>query len=523
MSKRLVVPSFSLCLFACSLWLVSSPLTAQSKAGSLGLFESQSDVGSVTPAGTAVYDPATGVYTLTSAGTNLWATTDGFHFVWKKMSGDLSLTADIDFPIKAGDHNPHRKAILIFRQSLDADAVYADAALHGAGLTALQSRAAKGAETTGLELNITAPRRLRLTKRGDTISMFLSMTGEPLHPAGASSKLHLDGPFYVGIGLCSHDPKVVETATFSHVELKELAPPAAAAPVVISTLQTIAATDDTRREIVYTERGRIEAPNWTKDNLELVFDGNGRMFKIPVQSGTPTEIDTGDATGCTGSHGLSPDGKLLAITCTTPAYPGRHVFIIPSAGGTPRVVTEHPDSYFHSWSPDGKTIAFTRPSHGSSNILSIPIEGGAETALTTGTGISDDPDYSADGRHIYFNSDRSGSMEIWRMKADGSQPEQITFDGLNSWTPHPSPDGKWIVFVSYGKGTTGHLANKDVALRILSATSTATATADNKIRVLTNFVGGDGSMNVSFWSPDSKNLAFVSYELIPAEDVDAAK
>ncbi len=200
------------------------------------------------------------------------------------------------------------------------------------------------------------------------------------------------------------------------------------------------------------------------------------MFTIPIKGGTPTQIDTGDASDCTGSHGLSPNGKLLAITCTTPAYPGRHVFIIPAAGGAPRIVTEHPDSYFHSWSPDGKTIAFTRPSHGSGNIYSISVDGGAETALTTGTGISDDPDYSADGSHIYFNSDRSGAMEIWRMNSDGSQPEQITFDGMNSWTPHPSPDGKWIVFVSYGKGTMGHLANKDVALRIMPASAAAADT-----------------------------------------------
>ncbi len=501
----------SLFFFAFTLCYSSTPLIAQSAAPSLGIFEGQSDVGSVTPAGTAVYDQASGVYTLTSAGTNLWSTIDGFHFVWKKMAGDVSLSADINFPVTAGQHNPHRKAILIFRQTLDADAAYADAALHGVGLTALQSRAAKGAETTGLELDIAAPRRLRLTKRGDTITMFLSMTGEPLHPAGASIKLHLDGPFYVGIGLCSHDKDVVETATFSNVELKELA-----APVLFSTLETIAATDNTRREIVYTAPGRFQAPNWSRDNLNLIFNGSGRIFTIPVKGGTPTQVDTGDATDCTGSHGLSPDGKLLAITCTTPAFPGRHVFIIPSGGGTPRILTQHPDSYFHSWSPDGKTIAFTRPSHGSGNIYSIPADGGVETALTSGAGISDDPDYSADGSYIYFNSDRGGSMEIWRMKSDGSQPEQITFDGLNSWTPHPSPDGKWIAFVSYGKGTAGHLANKDVALRILS-------TADNKIRVLTNFVGGDGSMNVSFWSPDSKNLAFVSYELIPAEDVDMAK
>ena len=500
-----------LALVAPFICLWSAPLMAQSAAGSLGVFEGQSDVGNVSPAGTGVYDAASGVYTLTSAGTNLWSTVDGFHLVWKKMSGDLSLAADIGFPVTTGKHNPHRKAILIFRQTLDADAVYADAALHGIGLTALQSRAAKGAETTGLELNIDLPHRLRLIKRGDTITMYLSMAGEPLHPAGASIKLHLDGPFYVGIGLCSHDKDVVEKATFSNVELKPLAP-----DVLLSTLETIGATDNTRREIVYTEAGRFQAPNWTKDNLSLIFNGGGHIFTIPVKGGTPTQIDTGAATDCTGSHGLSPDGKLLAITCTSPAFPGRHVFIIPTGGGAPRVVTEHPDSYFHSWSPDGKTIAFTRPSHGSGNIYTIPVEGGTETALTTGAGISDDPDYSADGKYIYFNSDRSGVMEIWRMNADGSQPKQITFDGLNSWTPHPSPDGKWIVFVSYGKGTSGHLANKDVALRILS-------TADNKIHVLTNFVGGDGSMNVNFWSPDSKNLAFVSYELLPAEDIESSK
>jgi Tol biopolymer transport system component len=516
MSRSCTRWSISIALFVLVAIVHSGSLSAQSATGPLGIFEGQSDVGAVTPPGSAVYDAATGVYTLTSAGTNLWSTVDGFHLVWKKVSGDLSLAADIRFPVTTGEHNPHRKAILIFRQYLDADAVYADAAMHGAGLTALQSRMAPGAETTGLELNIDLPHRIRLTKRGDTITMYVSVAGEPLHPVGATIKLHLDGPFYVGIGLCSHDKDVVEKATFANVELKELAPPSAGAPALFSTLQTIAAGDNTRRELVYTDHARFEAPNWTKDNLSLIFDGSGHMLKVPLNRGMPTQIDTGDATGCTGSHGLSPDGKTLAITCTTPAHPGRHVFLVPSEGGTPHILTEHPDSYFHSWSPDGKTIAFTRPNHGSGNILAVPIEGGTETALTTGTGISDDPDYSADGSYIYFNSDRSGSMEIWRMKADGSEPEQITADGMNNWTPHPSPDGKWVVFVTYGRGTSGHLANKDVALRILS-------TADNKIRVLTNFVGGDGSMNVNFWSPDSKNLAFVGYELLPAEDVDQTK
>jgi TolB protein len=159
--------------------LCSYPALAQ--FGSIGAFEGQSDVGSVTPPGSAEFDRANGVYTIHSAGANLWGTTDGFHFLWKKVTGDVSLTADIDFPEKTGKHNEHRKAILIFRQTLDADGAYADAAMHGAGLTALQFRDAKGATTQSIELNIDLPQRLRLEKRGDEITMFVSLHGEPLH------------------------------------------------------------------------------------------------------------------------------------------------------------------------------------------------------------------------------------------------------------------------------------------------------------------------------------------------------
>lgn len=137
--------------------------------------------------------------------------------------------------------------------------------------------------------------------------------------------------------------------------------------------------------------------------------------------------------------------------------------------------------------------------------------GGPETALTTGTGISDDPDYSPDGKYIYFNSDRAGAMEIWRMHADGSQPEQVTFDGQNSWTPHPSPDGESILILSYGKGVSGHPADKDVTLRILNA-------KDGKIRDLVKIVGGSGSDNVPNWAPDGRHFAFVSYETLPEDN-----
>jgi Tol biopolymer transport system component len=136
------------------------------------------------------------------------------------------------------------------------------------------------------------------------------------------------------------------------------------------------------------------------------------------------------------------------------------------------------------------------------------VEGGAETALTTGAGISDDPDYSPDGKWIYFNSDRAGGMQIFRMRPDGSGVEQLTRDEKRNWTPHPSPDGKSVLILSYEKEVTGHPANKDVRLRILDADT-------GTVRDLTGIVGGSGSDNVPNWAPDGGHFAFVSYQMLP--------
>jgi Tol biopolymer transport system component len=235
------------------------------------------------------------------------------------------------------------------------------------------------------------------------------------------------------------------------------------------------------------------------------------MWSAPIKGGEPTPIDVGNATGCTGSHGLSPDGKWLAITCTTPDHPGRRVYIIPSGGGEPRMVTANPDSYFHTWSPDGKTILFARPVNGSINIMSIAVEGGMETALTKGAGTSDDPDYSPDGQYIYFNSDRVGGMQIFRMRADGTHPEQMTFDEKRNRTAHPSPDGKSVLILSDSSDVAGHPASKDEMLRILDVPT-------GKVRAVVEVGGGSGVDNVPNWAPDGAHFAFVSYQMLPEED-----
>ncbi|HKF46351.1 MAG TPA: hypothetical protein VKB38_03270 [Terracidiphilus sp.] len=490
------------------------PLAAHAQSPAhLGIFEGQSDVGSVNPPGTLKFDPATNVYTIASSGANLWARTDAFHYVWKKISGDASLTADVALAPATATSSEHRKAFLIFRQSLDPDSQYADAAVHGNGEVALQYRRSKGDTTQDIAFNQGPPQRMRLEKRGDVITLFISQHGEPLHQAGASIRLHFEGSFYAGLGVCAHNEKAVEQATFANVELTPLSPPATESKKAsYSTLQTIAIDNNARMAyVIVTAKGRMEAPNWSRDGKTLIFNRDGVLWTVSATGGEPKQLDLGGATDCTGSHGLSPDGESLAMTCTTPGHPGRRVYIIPAAGGTPRMVTENPNSYFHSWSPDGKTILFTRPANGSLNIYAIPAAGGPETALTSGTGTSDDPDYSADGQWIYFNSDRAGGMQIFRMKPDGTSPEQITFDDRRNWTPHPSPDGKSILILSYASDITGHAADKDVTLRIINA-------ADNKVRDLVEITGGSGSDNVPNWAPDGQHFAFVSYQSRPDPD-----
>jgi TolB protein len=468
-----------------------------------GIFDGESDIGNPAHAGSVKFDPAQQTYLVSGGGSNMWFGSDAFHFVWKKMSGDVSLSADISFIGTEG--NAHRKACLIVRQTLDPDSPYADAALHGNGLTALQYRETNSAMTREIQSSVTAPARLRIEKRGDYVSMSVAAAGEKLHPAGGSFRLSLHEPFYIGLGVCAHDNNALCQATFSNVELTE-EHPAASKPAVGSTLEivNIASTD---RRVVYFTTNHIEAPNWSVDGTFLLFNGNGRIHRLPVKGGEPTLLDTGFAIRCNNDHGISPDGTQLAISDQSQEKRSL-IYVLPIGGGTPRRITTLGPSYWHGWSPDGQTLAFCGERNKEFDVYTIPVSGGEEKRLTTTPGLDDGPEYSHDGRYIYFNSERSGLMQIWRMKPDGSEQEQVTSDDYNNWFPHLSPNGRWLVFLSYEKEVKGHPENKDVMLRIMPA-------AGGKIEVLAKLFGGQGTINVPSWSPDSTKLAFMSYQLLP--------
>ena len=231
-------------------------LEAANSANPVGVFEAHGDVGTVVPVGSVDYDAAKQTYTISGGGENMWSTKDAFQFAWKKASGDVTLTADISF--LGNSAQEHRKAVLMVRQSLDADSAYADVALHGNGLTSLQYRDEKGAATHEIQANVSAPKRLRLMKRGASFSMWLADANGKFQLASSSMRIALQEPFYIGIGVCSHDANVVEKAVFSNVDVKSEVPRATnestttakVSTTLYSALEvvTVASTD---RRVVY--------------------------------------------------------------------------------------------------------------------------------------------------------------------------------------------------------------------------------------------------------------------------------
>ncbi len=262
-----------------------------------------------------------------------------------------------------------------------------------------------------------------------------------------------------------------------------------------------------QRKVIYTAKEHFEAPNWSRDGKFFVYNSNGNIYTLPVSGGTPKLLNTGFAIKCNNDHGISPDNTQLVVSHHEEKTGKSIIYTLPLKGGEPKQVTPNGPSYWHGWSPDGKTLAYCAERNNEFDIYSIPVNGGEEKRLTTANGLDDGPDYTADGKYIYFNSVRTGKMKIWRMLADGSQQEKVTFDEYNDWFAHPSPDGKWLVFVSYESDVDGHPANKNVTLRLMPLSG-------GTPKVIAKLFGGQGTINVPSWSPDSKQFAFVSYKLV---------
>lgn len=253
----------------------------------------------------------------------------------------------------------------------------------------------------------------------------------------------------------------------------------------------------------------IEAPNWTQDGRFLVYNSRGNMYTYELTSGEVQQIESGLATDCNNDHVLSPDNTQLAVSHFTNEDATSRIYILPLAGGDPKLVTEKGPSYLHGWSPNGERLSYCAERGGQYDIYTISVNGGQETQLTDLPGLDDGPEYSPDGRVIWFNSTRTGLMQVWRMQVDGSNPTQMVEEEANCWFPHVSPDGNWVVYIAYAKGDVApgdHPANKQVELHLVPA-------AGGKSKTIVKLFGGQGTINVNSWAPDSRQIAFVSYRL----------
>jgi Tol biopolymer transport system component len=476
---------------------------AQFQGPSLGFFNGFTDVGAPQIPGAAHYSEPDQVYWLNGSGSNIWFGEDSFSFLWKQMTGDYIIQAELYFEGEGTD--PHRKAGLMIRSGLSADAAHVSCVIHGDGLTSLQYRSRPGTDMEEVRFESSGPEVIQLEKKGDTYTMSVARRGETY--LKESLELSIGDTLLAGLFICSHNDTVTEKAKFSNVRIFGTEPDGFVQYTdYLGSLLEVMDVETGHRHILGGAPGSWQAPNWTQDGKTLIYNADGLLYNFDLATGTSSVLPTGFANRNNNDHVISFDGKHMAISHHAEEDQGQSViYTLPLEGGTPTRVTPNSPSYLHGWSPDKQYLVYTGGREGVYDIYRIPVAGGMEEKLTDESTLDDGPEYSPDGKYIYFNSARTGTMQIWRMDPDGGNPTQLTFDEHNDWFPHISPDNRWILFISFPPEVpaSDHPFYKRVYLRIMSV-------EELKPKVIGYLYGGQGTINVPSWSPDSKKIAFIS-------------
>jgi len=478
-------------------------IAAQFQGPKTGFFDQFTDVGSPSQAGSVVYSEPDQEYILTGSGKNIWFAEDNFSFLLKKMDGDFIIQAQLEFIGEGTD--PHRKAGLMIRNGLSADAAHVSCVIHGDGLTALQYRKNKGEDMDELKFDVSGPQVIQLEKKGSVFSMSVAHFGEEYQKQ--TLEIPMEKGLHAGLFICSHNDEVLESARFSNVRIFGTAPETLVPyEDYLGSLLEVMDVETGLRQILDGAPGSWQAPNWTPDGQTLIYNADGLLYNFDLLSRKSEVLPTDFGNRNNNDHVISFGGTQLAISHHAEEDDGRSVvYTMPLEGGTPKRVTPLSPSYLHGWSTDDSYLVYTGGRDGVYNIYKIPVEGGEEEQLTHLTTLDDGPEYSPDGKYIYFNSARTGTMQVWRMDTDGGNQTQITFDEYQNWFPHISPDNNWMVIISYPPEVPAadHPFYKRVYLRLMSM-------EDMKPRVIGYLYGGQGTINVPSWSPDSKKIAFVS-------------
>ena len=498
----MTVKNLKRCLPICAMLLVHSLFGQQH----IGIFDQSTDIGNCKIPGNAIYSEDDQTYRISGSGTNMWFGSDEFHYLWTTLQGNFILRAEVAF---VGDGvEPHRKMGWIVKNNLDPNSKHVNATVHGDGLTSLQYRMEKGADTHEMALPVKGANVIQLERRDGKYIMSAATYGKEFTSVALDS-VALDNEVYVGLYVCSHNPDVMETAIFRNVRIIKPVNPdfRPYRDYIGSNLEVMDVTTG-QRKILYHSAHSIQAPNWTRGKT-LIFNSKGKLYTYDLAEHTISPLNTGFADNNNNDHVLSFDGKLLGISNQGEDSDGESaIYYLPSKGDSLPVRITKPDvgaSYLHGWSPNNTNMIFTGNRDGVYNIFKVDVATGQETKLTDEATLDDGSEYSPDGKYIFFNSMRAGNMDIWRMDANGKNPVRLTSDAYNDWFPHVSPDMKWIVFISFPKEVApdDHPFYKHCLLRIIPYEG-------GTPKIIGYIYGGQGSINVPSWSPDSKYIAFVT-------------
>jgi Tol biopolymer transport system component len=355
----------------------------------------------------------------------------------------------------------------------------------------------------------TFPTIIQLERKGEVFLMSTATYGEEFTTVKINGT-HISNEAYIGLYICAHNEDILETALFRNVRIiKPVDPEYQPYRDYIGSNLEILDVESGHRKILYKSAHSIQAPNWTTDGEKLIYNSKGLLYNYDLKSSKISVLNTGFASRNNNDHVLTFDGELLGISHHNVENEGNSsLYYLPVEGSDhPIPVTKpgKPASYLHGWSPDNKKMVFTGNRNGQYDIYTVDIETGIETQLTNFSTLDDGPEYSPDGKYIFFNSVRTGTMQLWRMDANGENHIQLTFDKTNDWFPHISPDMKWIVYISFPEdiNPSDHPFYKHCLLRIMPYEG-------GESKTLAQIYGGQGTINVPSWSPDSKKIAFVS-------------
>lgn len=468
----------------------------QGTAQQIGLFDFSDEIGEVSLEGNAAYDSDEQTYTIKTNENG------DFHYLHKQESGNFILRARIRAAAKNGGVTGWS-----IRNRTDPGSAFVNSVTeNGGGLTSLQY--STGGQSTSKQVNMELPYAdvIQLERKGDDFILSAARFGQTFKSIEISD-FQLNDDVYVGLYATSDDePEGVES-NFMNVRIT--------VPVgddytpyqeyIGSRLETVN-VENGHQKVLHRENRSLQAPNWTVDGSTLIYNADGLLYYYDLDTGTSSVMDTGFATSNNNDHVISFDGTKMGISHHSEDHDGQSIiYTLPIEGGTPQLVTDKGPSYLHGWSAGDDTLTYTGARNGQYDIYKISENGGEEVQLTDTPGLDDGSEYTPDGKYIYFNSNRTDTMQIWRMRPDGSQQEQLTFDKYQDWFPHISPDGKTVLFLSYMPEVPSgdHPFYKHVYLRKMPLDG-------GEPSVVAYLYGGQGTINVPSWSPDSKKVSFIS-------------